>query len=113
MMEEFAVDENDLLLFFGVEPVERDRDEGFFAYEVADERGVTLRFSVNVFEGSVQTVLSMAGSCVERVSREGARRLAIGKGQLRCELATAGEKGLLTIDVGKRISVSWSSVRTQ
>ena len=49
MAHEFrALDEAELLEFFGVNPVERVVDDGYWCYEISDERGVTLRFSFNL-----------------------------------------------------------------
>lgn len=107
-----ALDEVELLEFFGVEPVARKPENGYWCYEVSDVRGVTLRFSFHLFERSVRTVLSLGGTQIATVSHEGADRMLVREGKLRCELSTAGEKTTLTIETGRTLSVAWSSLRT-
>ena len=107
------LDEVDLLTFFGAEPVARAVDDGYWCYEVTDRRGVTLRFSFNLHERSVQTALSLAGSRIATVSREAAVRMAIQDGKLRCEFSTTGDKTTLTVESAETISVTWSSLRTE
>jgi hypothetical protein len=108
-----ALDEVELLEFFGVEPVARTAEDGYWCYEISDARGVTLRFSFDLFERSVQTALSLGGSHIATVSHEGADRMLVREGKLRCEFSTAGEKTTLTIETGRSLSVSWSSLRTE
>jgi hypothetical protein len=48
------------------------------------------------------------------VSHEGADRMVVRDGKLRCEFSTAGEKKTtLTIETGRSLSVAWSSLRTE
>lgn len=114
MTNEFrALSELDLLEFFGVEPIEREVNDGYWCYETSDSRGVTLRFSFHLFERSVQTALSLAGSPVVTVSHEGAERMLVRDGKLRCEFSAAGEKTTLTVGLERALSVVWSSLRTE
>jgi hypothetical protein len=114
MASEFrALDEVELLEFFGVEPVARTVEDGYWCYEVADERGVTLRFSFNLHERSIQTALSLGGSPIATVSHEGADQMAVREGKLRCEFSTKGEKTTLTVETGGSLSVTWSTLRTE
>jgi hypothetical protein len=63
MSVEFVVpDEMELVAFFGTDPVERVVEDGYWCYEVSDNRGVTLRFSFDLFEQSVQTAISIDGA---------------------------------------------------
>ena len=39
--------------------------------------------------------------------------MLVREGKLRCEFSTAGEKTTLTIETGRWLSVSWSSLRTE
>jgi len=108
-----ALDELELLEFFGAEPVARTVEDGYWCYEVTDERGVTLRFSFNLYERSVQTIISVNASHVATVSHEGAERMVIASGKLHCEFSTAGEKSTLDVETGRTWSVRWSSLRTK
>jgi len=113
METQFRVpDEVELLEFFGAEALARTSEDGYWCYETSDERGVTLRFSFNLFERSVQTELSFGGSQVATVSHEGADRMFVRDGQLRCEFSTTGEKTTLILETGRSLSVTWSSLRT-
>jgi len=49
--------EDNLARFFGSEAVERSIDDGYWCYEVVDERGMKVRFSFKLYERSVQTVI--------------------------------------------------------
>lgn len=111
---EFRVPERfDMLGFFGAEPVEQSIEDGYWCYEVADSRGIKLRFSFNLFEASVQTELSLDEGVFETVSHELAEFLRIDGEQLKCEFAGANSKTLLVIRIAPSISVRWSTLRTQ
>ncbi len=82
---EFVVpDEMELVEFFGTEPVERQVEDGYWCYEISDNRGVTLRFSFDLFEQSVQTAISVDGAPLATVSHEGAQVMAITDQTLTC-----------------------------
>jgi len=106
-------DEVELLEFFGAEAVERVVVDGYWCYETSDDRGVTLRLSFHLYEQSVQTRLSLGGTLIATVSHEGADRMLLDDGKLRCDFSTAGEKTMLTVEVAPRLSVVWSSLRTE
>ena len=113
MADRFLVpDEVEFLEFFGSEPVARAVEDGYWCYEISDTRGVTLRFSFKLYERSVQTALSLAGSNIATVSHEGADRMLLRDGKLRCEFSTSGERTTLTVEPGASLSVAWSSLRT-
>jgi hypothetical protein len=105
-----ALDEVELLEFFGVDPVARTPEDGYWCYEVSDARGVTLRFSFHLFERSVQTALSLGGAQIATVAHEGADRMLVREGKLRCEFSMGSAKTTLTIEMGPAISVAWSSL---
>jgi hypothetical protein len=114
MGSQFEVpDETDLIEFFEGDPVEKSVEDGYWCYEITDERGITLRFSFNIYERSVQTVLSVAGEKIETVSHESAEKLTIGGGVLRCEFSLSTARTTLVIDARKRISVTWTNLRSQ
>lgn len=114
MSSQFEVpDETDLIEFFGEEPVEKSVEDGYWCYEITDQRGITLRFSFNIYERSVQTVISVAGEKIETVSHESADRLTVGGGVLRCEFLLSTARTTLVIDPRERLSVTWTNLRTQ
>jgi hypothetical protein len=113
-MQEFEVpDEVELLEFFGAEPVERSVEAGYWCYELADERGVTLKFSFNIFERSVQTQLSLRGTPIACVSHEAADRMVLREGKLRCDFRSADSKATLTVEMGPNLCVDWSTLRVR
>ena len=72
----YALNEGELLEFFGVEPVERVVDDGYWCYQILDERGVALRFLRSLAPSSTMSVISPAVSAsMERrcfiVNRQG------------------------------------------
>jgi len=107
------LDEIELLEFFGVEPAARAVEDGYWCYEITDKRGITLRFSFNIYERSVQTALSLGDSLISTVSHEMADRMVIREGELRCEFSANGEKTTLAVGTGESLSVTWSSLRTE
>jgi hypothetical protein len=108
-----ALDEAELLGFFGTEPTTRAVDEGYWCYEISDESGITVRFSFDLYERSVQTTILHGGSQIAMISHEGADRMLLHDRTLRCEFSTRGEKATLTVETGLRLSVIWSSLRTE
>ncbi|XXF78294.1 hypothetical protein P2318_00630 [Myxococcaceae bacterium GXIMD 01537] len=106
-------DELDLLEFFGVEPIERAAEDGYWCFVVGDERGVELRFSFNLFERSVQTVVSVGDAAVYTVCHELAERLYVDGPVLRATFAAADATTQLMVRVAPTIRVEWSSLRTR
>lgn len=100
----------ELLAFFASEPVEESSADGYWAYEIVDARGVRLRFSFNLFERSVQTRLDIGGVEIATVGHEGALRMTLEPGRLRCELRSEGCTSTLVIEPGEALRVSWSSL---
>lgn len=106
-------DEIELLQFFGVEPAERSVEDGYWCYEVADERGVRLRLSFNMLERSVQTALSLGSTPLAMVSHEGAVRLHVDAATLRCEFISREWMTALALVVRPTIELEWSTLRTR
>ena len=114
MTQQFTVpDEVELMGFFGADAVERNVEDGYWCYELTDGRGVTLRFSFNVFEQSVQTAISVASTVVSIVSHEGAQHIRLESNNLECEFLLEGGKTKLIVQAGDRLSVNWATLRTQ
>lgn len=105
--------ESELVEFFGAEPTERSVKDGFWAFAVTDERGVKLRFSFDLYERSVQTMLSVGEVVVETVSHELAERLLIKGTQLQTTFTGNDTKTLLVVEVTPLIKVTWSTLETQ
>ena len=109
---EFQVpDEHELVDFFGNEAIERSIDDGYWCYEVASAQGTSLRFSLNLYERSVQTELRVGAVPVATVSHEMATRLRVEGGELRCEFVCAGCRTTLTVDA-RGYRALWSTLRT-
>lgn len=105
--------EADLVDFFGTEPIDRSVEDGYWSYEITDDSGVLLRFSFNLYERSVQTVLQVAGAAIATVSHESAERLAIRDNVLRCEFSGSASRTTLIVKLQERISVTWTTLRMQ
>jgi hypothetical protein len=106
-------DDAELLEFFGAEPVARVVEDGYWCYQISDARGAELRFSFNLYEASVQTVVSLGNLQIATVSHEGADRMVLRDRKLRCEFSSSGMKTTLTVEIGPKLSVVWSSLRTE
>jgi hypothetical protein len=98
--------------FFRVEPVEQSPEDGYWCYEVTDQWGVQVRFSFNIYERSVQTVVSSQGRQIVSVAHEQADDLALQSGSLRCIFSSESSKTTLTLHLEDGASVTWSTLRT-
>lgn len=105
--------ELELIEFFGVEPMERAPQDGYWCFELKDAHGIHIRFSFKVFERSIQTALSFGGEIFETVSHELAERLHVSGDELQATFTATDAKTLLTIRVTPNIKVRWSTLRTQ
>lgn len=109
----FAVpDELELVEFFGSEPVERSVNDGYWCYEAADGRGVSLRFSFNLFQQSVQTAIYFGAAHVGTMAHEGAQTMTIADQLLTSRFTYAGAEAKLVLRVRDCISFEWSSLRS-
>jgi len=113
-VHEFQVpEEHDLIEFFGSEAIERAGDDGYWCYEVAGPQGMSLRFSLNLYERSVQTELRVGASSVATVSHEMATRLHVEGNELRCEFLCADCRTTLTVNAAQGYAPIWSTLRTR
>ncbi|MCB9751775.1 MAG: hypothetical protein H6713_17510 [Myxococcales bacterium] len=104
----------DLLAFFEADPVDSD-DEFFYEYLHIDPTGVTLRFTFDIGERSVQTELRLGERVVDRVCSEGAVRIGIEsldeRETLRVLFEHVGVKTTLDLVLKPQIEISWSTLR--
>lgn len=101
-------EEFELLAFFGKDPIERTAD-GYMCYQVINPHGVTLRFSFDVSQRSVQTVFSIGAKTIATVSHEGATKMAVDD-LLSCEFVSNGARTLLKVEPAPGFVVTWSSL---
>lgn len=104
-------DEADLIGFFGAEPIQRIPEDGFWCYEVRDQRGLKLRFSFNLFERSVQTQLSVGEVVADTVSHELASGLQLHRAELHATFDSSDTKTTLVVRLVPSISIKWSTLR--
>lgn len=98
----------DLVAFFDGQPVEES--QGLTIFQHADQRGVTLRFSYDVFERSVQTLIEVLGQPVVVVSHEELATVCLRDGCLVALCESPGSRTELTVDLRVSVSVVWSSL---
>lgn len=106
-------DELELEAFFGCEPVERAVDDGYWSYEVRCAGKITLRFSFQLPDRSVQTELRQGSTVLAVVCHEMATNLRVENGELRCQFESRDSRGSLVISAAEGYSVSWSTLRTE
>lgn len=113
MIERYP-DEDAMWGAFQVEPEQAVPEDGFWLYRFGDSQGVTLWFSFNTHEGSVQTRMSLAGCDLMTVLQERAEYLAIVDGDEGPRLwgGFAGKEAhtALIIRVFPKVSVEWSTL---
>jgi hypothetical protein len=113
-MSEFQVpDEHELIEFFGSEAIERAVDDGYWCYEVAGAQGTRLRFSLNLYERSVQTELRAGAAPAATINHEMATRLYVEASELRCEFVCAECRTTLTVNAAQGYRLTWSTLRTK
>jgi hypothetical protein len=105
--------ELDLIAFFGAEPVVRAPEDGYWCFELVDERGVKLRFSFNSFERSVQTEVSLGSIAIDTVSHELANRLRLDVSALEATFGTGTARTTLRLTVTPVIELKWSTLRCE
>jgi hypothetical protein len=99
----------ELLEFFGVEP---ERSDDVTLFRVCDPLDVSLEFSFNEADDSVQTALHVAGHCICVVCHERMTRFWIEQGTLRAEFAFGDYITALSLLTRPTIRVNWSGLRT-
>ncbi|MDB4953966.1 MAG: hypothetical protein JWO36_1535 [Myxococcales bacterium] len=104
--------ELELSEFFETDPIERSPEDGYWCYEVIDRNGVKLRFSFNLYERSVQTVIETGGTLLACISHEGATELQCTGAVLHGQFRTNDSKATLTLVVRDAVRVDWSTLRT-
>lgn len=104
-------DDIELLGFFQSEPIESSPEDGYFRYRSTDSNGVTLDFSCNEVEGSVQANLMINSLLIANYSQEGAEKLSIKEDKsgryISCLFEFEGAEAEARIQVAPYISVSW------
>jgi hypothetical protein len=105
-------DVTDLSEFFGSEPLEQSAEDGYWCYEYTDEFEIRIRLSFNIYERSLQTVLSAQDRQIAIVVHEQADDLAIRDGCLSCAFSSENAKTTLTVCLHNGVSVKWSTLRT-
>lgn len=117
MQNEGAVrmpDEVEMLAFFGAEPQQRAPSDGYWSYAVTDASGTGLRLSFDIFERSVQVVLSLHGEESATISHEGLAALSLYRTNtnsvLIAEMLSADTESRLQIEIDPRIRVRWSTL---
>src|SRR5712671_1126448 len=108
--DDFGVpSELELIEWFGCEAKKGD---GQYRYQISDKSNVTLIFSFDVIESSIQTMVLVGEVPVAKVVHESARRLwfqDLGNTRLlRAECFPGGHRTQLTIEIKPRIRVEWS-----
>jgi hypothetical protein len=105
--------ELELLEWFGCEPTKAE--DGQYRYQVSDKSNVTLIFSFDVIQASIQTVVIKADVPVTKVVQESARKLWIqefgGRKHLRAECLLGSHRVEMSIEIEPCIKVEWITLR--
>ncbi|WP_406694217.1 hypothetical protein V5E97_24420 [Singulisphaera sp. Ch08] len=101
--------ELELREYFGVDP---ERSDDVTLFRVADVAGISLVFSYNDTDDSVQTALNVADRCISVVSHEKMSRLWIDQDTLRAEFTYSDNIVTLSLLVNPTIRVDWSGLRS-
>ncbi|QDT44771.1 hypothetical protein Pan241w_48870 [Gimesia alba] len=99
----------ELLEFFEIEP---NREGDVLTYYSKDSSGMTLTFSFNPYDGSVQTILKFEGRVISLVCHEGLTRMWIEDTTLRAEFERDDYRTNMSIVQSPFLQVEWSGIRT-
>ena len=108
-------DKTDLLAFFQSEPMRESRvEDGLYIYRMKDQTGITLFFSFDEIESSIQVRLKLGENDIAQVCQEGATRLtfqndAFGN-YLCCDFDKNAVISNVKIRVEPHIAVNWSTL---
>lgn len=100
----------DLLEFFAVEPNVEDE---VHTYQAQDSSGITLSFSFNASDDSVQTVVKQDGRIVSLTSHECLTRMWIDGTMLRAEFKSDDYRITLSLIIRPFVRIEWSGLRTR
>lgn len=107
-------DELTLLELLEVAPSESRPSEGFWRYELHDNKGIVVELSFDVLERSLQTVIRVGTHVVATISSEGGVSLhpiqLSDKTALRGEFKTQGIRTVLDLKLKPSLEVRWSSI---
>ncbi len=96
----------DFLAVYGVEPLESQPADGYWAYGFEDKYSNRVILSFNAHEQSLQTRIIASGVPLATVSAEGLRRLWLDESEVRAEFE---RKDLaLVLRVSPSLDVRWS-----
>jgi hypothetical protein len=113
----FTPDELSLLEFFESEPITRISEDGYFCYQASDHLGITLFFSFNIFETSVQVRLVFNGEDIALFSSERAKKITLENDKsghyLTCEFDLKDSLSKLELRLKPFISVRYFSIRIE
>ena len=101
--------EIDLLSVLGVDP---ERSDDIYSYIVTDAADITLRFSFNPTDDTIQTWLGRGSTPIAIISHEKLTRMWIDEGVLRAECQYGTGCVQLALSVYPIIRVEWSGLRT-
>jgi hypothetical protein len=111
----FIPDELSFLEFFESEPVNRVPQDGYFCYQASDHLGITLFFSFNIFETSVQVRLVFNGEDIALLSSERVQKITLENDKsgnyLTCEFDLKDSLSKLELRLKPFISFRYFSIR--
>jgi hypothetical protein len=106
--------EGDFAVLPGLAKVDSTPDDGYWCYEFIDRKGALLRFSFDVLQRSVQTVLVLDGVDVCTVSHEGGVSIRIkqsdGSRVITGQFETPTSRATLRISLEPQIVLHWGTL---
>lgn len=101
-------EEEEINSFFVSKPSERQPNDGFWAYWFHGTNGISLRFSFDALERSVQTLITYNGHHIATICHEEATSITIHGGKL---YATCGENPVINLELSlDPLEVNWYSL---
>jgi len=103
--------EEEFILFFESEATNSIPKEGYWNYTYKEDE-VFLRFSFDIFEGSIQTVLKFKENIIETVSYEGAEKIRIEGNTLYVDFIITNNLTKLKLELHP-IKITWSTLKME
>lgn len=106
----------ELLGFFENEPIESALEDNLYVYEFIDNRGITLIFSFDYIEESVQLRLVTEGCNIATFSQEGVKKISIINDKLvsylKLSFGLSESHTEASVQIRPHIAIKWSTLKS-
>lgn len=103
-------EEHELIAVFGVVPDDARPHSGFSSFTKTMNPHLSLQFSFDLMQASVQTRITVNGRAVSTVAREGLDSIVVSECGRRVRVTFRNDNTVLCLQLGENVSVEWSTL---